>query len=257
MGIKIAKGDSTKISVDDILDVAKESQLDNIPFRLSEALRAEIENFLDENFVHDDALDGTSQNTYSNSTRNREKAAIYESKTQVLESTVDAAAIGVCFDWHVDQLTECGVDCDKSEVCENFEINQGVLPACSPSPKRSLEKLLEEQSETFSQCLLRHIDQNGMTDTEVYKRANIDRKLFSKIRSDKDYRPSKITAISFAIALALNLDETLDFIGKAGFTLSMGVKFDLIIRYFIEHNNHNIFEINEGLFAFDQLLLGV
>jgi hypothetical protein len=92
---------------------------------------------------------------------------------------------------------------------------------------------------------------------EVYKKANVDRKLFSKIRSNKDYKPSKVTAIAFALALELNLDETKDLIGRAGFALTHSSKFDVIVEYFIEQGNHNVFEINEVLFGFDQILLGV
>lgn len=148
--------------------------------------------------------------------------------------------------------------CDAARPCN---VEKSTLLPCSPVPKHAQKPLtladaLDQIDESFSEMLLRKIDEKGMKDAECYKKANIDRKLFSKIRSDKLYKPSKPTVLAFAIALELPLSETKDMLMKAGFALSHSNKFDIIVEYFIQTGNYNIFEINEALFAFDQCLLG-
>ena len=147
----------------------------------------------------------------------------------------------------------------KSMVCEDAAPDFMAAP-CAPMAMSivggSLDDELDELDAGFSETLLKLIDRTGKKDSEIYKKANVDRKLFSKIRSNPDYRPSKATAIAFAIALELDLEETRDFIARAGFALSRSSKFDVIIEYFIKQKNYDVFAINEALFAFDQSLLG-
>ena len=126
----------------------------------------------------------------------------------------------------------------------------------APLARAGIDDFVDNLDEPFSMTLLRLIDAKGKTDVEIYKRANLDRKLFSKIRTSRNYMPSKRTAVGLAIALELSLDETEDLLERAGYALSHSQKFDVIVEYFIVSGNYDIFEINEVLFKYDQPLLG-
>ena len=217
------KDQALKVAIDVISDFLLENEMsvyivifDKAAYKISEKLFSDIAEYIDDNYV-DEHLD------YSRE-RIRMNAFLPMAPRKRRKKSKD------------DILETC--DC-KSML-----------------PEDDLDAKLRQIDESFSQMLLRKIDEKGMTDAECYKKANIDRKLFSKIRSDVHYKPSKPTALAFAISLELSLAETEDMLRKAGFALSHSNKFDIIIEYFISRGNYNIFEINEALFAFDQSLLG-
>lgn len=121
---------------------------------------------------------------------------------------------------------------------------------------RNIDDLMNQMEETFSQRLLRMIDERGLTDSEVYTKAYVDRRHFSKIRKDINYAPNKKTVLAFTIALELSLDEAKDLLRSAGFALSRSSKTDIIVAYFLQNKIYDMFEINDVLYAYGQAVFG-
>lgn len=149
--------------------------------------------------------------------------------------------------------------CEKEPVYEQRSeptCAQATIQDSMPAPSKSLDDWLSTLDESFAQALFRLIDEKGISDVECYKKANIDKRTFSKIKSNAEYKPSKVTVLSFAIALELTIEETQHLLRTVGLSLSRSNKFDIIIEYFITNKIYDIFAINEALFEFDQVCLG-
>ena len=207
-------------------------------YALSEKLFHSVASYIDETYIRETTLDeyGVENSEYI---REKESRLLRRRNNLILESRASAPA----------ERSKEKMSLEPTESsCFDF--------ASAFSREDDLNSVLGKMDAGFSQTLLQMIDRTGKKDSEIYKKANIDRKLFSKIRNNPDYKPSKATALAFAIALELNIDETKDFISRAGYALSHSSKFDVIVEYFIIHNKYDVFELNGVLFAFDQPLIG-
>ncbi len=200
-------------------------------FALSEKLFKSVSSYIDENYIISKTIDeyGT-ESVYSSRLKIRRRREKRKRSNRIHGD--------ICY-------SQASEDCLDMSVC-----------AAMPTNSDDWGRLLKNLDAGFSETLLQLIDRTGKKDSEIYKKANVDRKLFSKIRNNIDYKPSKTTALAFAFALELDIDETKDFIGRAGFALSHSSKFDVIVEYFLVNRNYNVFELNEVLFAFDQPLIG-
>ena len=138
------------------------------------------------------------------------------------------------------------------ESCEIDESATEQFDISTMQKTKNIDDLMNQLEETFSQRLLRMIDERGMTDSEAYTKAHVDRRHFSKIRKDIHYAPNKKTVLAFTIALELSLDEAKDLLGSAGFALSRSSKTDIIVAYFLQHKIYDMFEINDVLYAYGQ-----
>ena len=201
---------------------------DKTSFMLSNELTGKIRAFIDENYVDEGKA------KFSRSSRLYEDVSLDYMETEACLMRIDRSL-------QAPQHPVAGSDRSK---------------LLKPPSDETYKEFIDHLDEPFSAILLRLIDTKGKTDIEIYKRANIDRKLFSKIRTGKGYMPSKKTAVAFAVALELSLSETRDLLERAGFALSRSVMFDVIIEYFITRKHYDIFDINNVLFEYDQPLLG-
>ena len=156
-----------------------------------------------------------------------------------------------------DAEEDADIEIDESAV-ESFDVESMQKTKATDSmystlaTNRNIESLMEQMDETFSQRLLRLIDERGMTDSEAYNKAYVDRRHFSKIRKDVNYTPNKKTVLAFAIALELSIDEAKDLLNSAGFAFSRSSKTDIIVAYFLQNKIYDMFEINEILDAYGQ-----
>ena len=250
-------------------------------YRLSEERMQKVTSFIDDNYVDQANLQGYGAGDMHTLRRNQTSAILSEQEawTQAVTGSFDSEFEAAPADFGLftsdedlfegeysaappEHLPRPCAPAPMEESCAAPEKmhRKAAMPSLStaaPGPRKaSLKQLLEETDAGFSETLLKLIDNTGKKDSEIYTKANVTRQHFSKIRNNPGYKPTKATAIAFAIALELDLEQTRDLIGRAGYALTKSSKFDVIIMYFIQEKNYDLFDINAALFEFDQSLLG-
>ena len=207
-------------------------------FRLSEKLFYSVSSYIDENYI-----------------AAKEEAEYGEERRRILRAARRARA-------ESEMLREASLAPECNDIvlstCKDSYVDASPCPsmAKAASPKDDLTELLKKTDAGFSETLLKLIDQSGKKDPQIYTRANLTRQHFSKIRNNPNYKPTKATALALALALELNLEQTKDQIGRAVDALTDSSKFDVIIKYFIEHGIYDVLSINVFLYDFDQMPLG-
>ncbi len=214
---------------------------DKTAFRISEKIFCDIKSYIDDNYV--EARTG------------REFAKVSSDKH--CRNLFSRFNLSGCREDLLPEHDTFEKTLSLDDVYEAESVSYEMMP-CASMPAPSLDDMLKNMDKGFAETLFSYIDKNGLTDVECYKRSNVDKKTFSKIKCNKDYKPSKITAISFAIGLKLNPEETSHLLSTVGYCLSNSNMFDVIIQYFISTGNYDsIFDVNEVLYQFDQNMLGV
>ena len=213
---------------------------DRKAFELSEALVGEIEAYIDDHGVR--------------SARREEYGACDDERSGAIRRRREMEGLRVYHSVPEDAFSLARSD---AMIPKGLAMPQATAPAAFPVMEgKSLDEVLDDTGKSFQQKLFELIDKSGMDDVSVYKKANIDRKVFSRIRCKADYKPKKKTAVAFAIALRLDMPTMLDLLSRAEIAFSPSSKFDLIITYFVQNGNYDIYEINAALFKYGQPILG-
>ena len=248
------KDQALKVATESILEYLADHDLhvflviyDKTSFLISRKLYANIRSFIDDRAIDPDYERTERSRRYCN---NRPLPTLSK---PVYEEIPKGKSSGIRQEFHRKKAEREKDSFIRDEFLANETDEEFSPRAAAPS---GLEDFLSGMDEGFRDMLLRKIDEKNMTDAECYKKANIDRKLFNKIKNQPEYRPGKTTVLALAIALRLPLEEIREMLQKAGFSLTRSSKSDLIVEYFLLNGNYNIYEINEALFSFDQKLLG-